>query len=173
MPKKQELAQELLKTNFESLTEHEKRVLMRIIEGRHISRNVNEDFEERLTLGQKVADKVAVFGGSWPFIFIFASVIFVWVLFNSVTLLSAQTFDPYPYILLNLLLSMLAAIQAPVIMMSQNRQAAKDRMNAAFDYEVNLKAELEILGLHQKLNQLTAQHEKMLRIITDFTTRHD
>src|SRR5207253_8842939 len=97
----------------------------------------------------------ASFGGSWPFIIIFGAVLLLWVLLNSYILAwPGVAFDPYPYILLNLVLSMLAAIQAPIIMMSQNRQAARDRLDAAHDYEVNLKAELEILGLHEKLDEL-------------------
>jgi len=102
------------------------------------------------------ADSVASFGGSWTFISIFAAVLVIWIVLNSVILIrySSQTFDPYPYILLNLFLSMLAAIQAPIILMSQNRQAYKDRMNADHDYEVNLKAEIEILALHEKIDSL-------------------
>jgi len=108
-----------------------------------------------MTFGQKLADKVAAFGGSWTFISIFAVVLVVWVVLNSYVLLIFSTsFDPYPYILLNLFLSMLAAIQAPIILMSQNRQAYKDRMSAEHDYEVNLKSELEIMALHEKMDLL-------------------
>jgi uncharacterized membrane protein len=109
-----------------------------------------------MTFGQKLADKVASFGGSWTFISIFAAVLVVWILLNSLILvrLGSGAFDPYPYILLNLFLSMLAAIQAPIILMSQNRQAYKDRMSAEHDYEVNLKAELEIMTLHEKIDLL-------------------
>jgi CRP/FNR family transcriptional regulator, cyclic AMP receptor protein len=119
-----------------------------------VSRNVNVEEEERLTFGQRIADKVAAFGGSWTFIILFAVALGSWVILNSTALLLRNHFDPYPYILLNLFLSMLAAIQAPVIMMSQNRQAAKDRLNADLDYKVNLKAELEVAHLHHKIDRM-------------------
>jgi uncharacterized membrane protein len=118
-----------------------------------VARNVNVEQEERMTLGERVADKVAAFGGSWTFIFIFGAIMLVWVIVNTVALFRHH-FDPYPYILLNLFLSMIAAIQAPVIMMSQNRQSAKDRLQADQEYEVNLKAELEVAQLHRKLDRL-------------------
>jgi uncharacterized membrane protein len=118
-----------------------------------VTRNVNEEAEERLTFGERIADRVAAFGGSWTFILLFAGVMTSWVVVNSVVL-AKRAFDPYPYILLNLFLSMLAAIQAPVIMMSQNRQAAKDRLKADIQYDVNLKAELEVAHLHQKVDRI-------------------
>jgi uncharacterized membrane protein len=118
-----------------------------------VSRNPNIEEQERLTFGQRIADKVASFGGSWTFITIFGVILAIWVLLNSSALL-AKHFDPYPYILLNLFLSMLAAIQAPVIMMSQNRQAAKDRLKSDLDYEVNLKAEMEVAHLHRKVDHI-------------------
>lgn len=124
-----------------------------------VSRNLNVEEQERMTLGQRVADTVASFGGSWPFIFLFGVVMLVWVLLNSTALLSHH-FDPYPYILLNLFLSMIAAIQAPVIMMSQNRQASKDRLKGDLDYEVNLKAELEVAQLHRKVDNLYERLEE-------------
>ncbi|HVG92643.1 MAG TPA: DUF1003 domain-containing protein, partial [Alphaproteobacteria bacterium] len=111
-----------------------------------VSRNPNLEEEERLTFGQRIADKVASFGGSWTFIIIFAVILAVWVVLNSTALL-AKHFDPYPYILLNLFLSMIASVQAPVIMMSQNRLSSKDRLKSDLDYEVNLKAELEVAHL--------------------------
>lgn len=117
------------------------------------ARNVNVEEEERLTFGERVADKVAAFGGSWTFIIFFGTVMVSWVIVNSI-ILARRAFDPFPYILLNLFLSMLAAIQAPVIMMSQNRQAAKDRLKADIQYDVNLKAELEIAQLHQKVDRI-------------------
>lgn len=125
----------------------------------HVSRNVNIQQEERMTLGERVADRVAAFGGSWTFITIFAAIMLVWVILNTAAFF-AHHFDPYPYILLNLFLSMIAAIQAPVIMMSQNRQAAKDRLQADQDYQVNLKAELEVAHLHRKLDHLYERLEE-------------
>lgn len=120
-----------------------------------IVRNINQEFDDQLTFGQRIADKVASFGGSWTFILSFAATIAGWIILNSIILAaSKKAFDPYPYILLNLLLSILAALLAPDIMMSQNRLSAKDRLDAAHDYEVNLKAECEIANLHEKLDEL-------------------
>ncbi|MDO8477032.1 MAG: DUF1003 domain-containing protein [Candidatus Rokubacteria bacterium] len=126
--------------------------------------DVNERFDSQLTYGERLADRVAEFGGSWGFIIGFGVILVAWITINTVALLR-HPFDPYPYILLNLVLSCLAAIQAPVIMMSQNRQEAKDRLHAEHDYQVNLKAELEIRQLHWKLDQLlTHQWQKLLQI---------
>lgn len=123
-----------------------------------LARDTNKEFDTQLTFGQRVADKVAAFGGSWTFIILFAAVLAAWIVLNSAILARRhEAFDPYPYILLNLFLSMTAAVQAPVIMMSQNRQAAKDRLDAAHDYEINLKAEMEINRLHEKLDDLREQ----------------
>jgi uncharacterized membrane protein len=119
----------------------------------HVTRNANVEEAEHLTIGARIADKVAAFGGSWTFIILFSVVIGVWILLNTVALLK-HNFDPYPFILLNLVLSTLAAFQAPVIMMSQNRQAAKDRIKSDLDFEVNRKAELEIATLHRKLDRM-------------------
>lgn len=152
---KHELSRKLLNKDFSELTDQQQNVIHHISERSHISKDVRRQSENNATLGQRVADKVASFGGSWPFIFLFISVMVVWVILNSFLLIYwKKSFDPYPYILLNLILSMLAAIQAPVIMMSQNRQAEKDRLEATHDYEVNLKAELEIMALHDKIDQL-------------------
>jgi uncharacterized membrane protein len=120
----------------------------------HVSRNPNVEEEERLTFGERIADKVAAFGGSWTFIIIFGVILLSWAGLNTIILVQ-RAFDPYPYILLNLFLSMLAALQAPVIMMSQNRQATKDRLKADLDYEVNMKAELEVAQLHRKIDRLS------------------
>lgn len=118
-----------------------------------LSRNVVQEFEDSRTFGERLADRIAKFGGSWPFILVFLACLGGWAILNT-ALLRSRAFDPYPYILLNLFLSMLASLQAPIIMMSQNRQAAKDRVDAAHDYEINLKAEMEIRGLHEKLDEL-------------------
>ena len=141
--------------DFETLPAREKRVLQSFGDRRHVSRNTNREFEQNLTFGQKLADRVAAFGGSWTFIILFGVILFSWILLNSFLMARrGAAFDPYPFILLNLFLSMLAAIQAPIILMSQNRQSVKDRFDAAHDYEVNLKAELEILSLHEKIDEL-------------------
>ncbi|HSE50087.1 MAG TPA: DUF1003 domain-containing protein [Terriglobales bacterium] len=118
-----------------------------------VSRNLNEEEEDRLTFGQRIADKVAAFGGSWTFIIFFGVVLVTWAIINTIVL-ATRAFDPYPFILLNLFLSMLAALQAPVIMMSQNRQAQKDRLKADLDYQINLKAELEVAQLHNKVDKI-------------------
>ncbi|MCK9309773.1 MAG: DUF1003 domain-containing protein [Candidatus Cloacimonetes bacterium] len=158
-----EIASKLLKKSVEKMNATEKHVLQHLQETETISRNINTDIEEKLTFGQKIADKVAAFGGSWPFIIIFLCVLVAWISLNVLVALNHQKpFDPYPFILLNLVLSMLAALQAPVIMMSQNRQSAHDRIDANHDYEVNLKAELEIIALHQKIDELRDQQWQQL-----------
>jgi CRP/FNR family transcriptional regulator, cyclic AMP receptor protein len=119
----------------------------------HVAKNVNEEEEEMMTFGERIADKVAAFGGSWTFIIFFGFILLCWAALNTI-LLHDKGFDPYPYILLNLFLSMLASLQAPVIMMSQNRQSSKDRLKADLDYEVNLKAELEVAQLHNKVDKV-------------------
>lgn len=150
-----EFAKKRFNKDLDALPEREQLVIKHYIEGLPISRDTNQEFETKTTFGQRLADKVATFGGSWTFISIFGAILLAWVLLNSLILArSNDSFDPYPYILLNLFLSTLAAIQAPIILMSQNRQSLKDRLNAAHDYEVNLKSELEILGLHEKLDEL-------------------
>jgi uncharacterized membrane protein len=142
------------------LTERERTIIEQAISRRTLSRDPAAEFNERLTLGQKLADNVATFGGSWGFIIGFGIVLVVWVLSN--LLLASRAFDPYPFIFLNLMLSMLAAVQAPVIMMSQNRQAAKDRDVSAHDYEVNLKAEIEIMALHDKFDRLREEEIRQI-----------
>jgi uncharacterized membrane protein len=133
-----------------------------VTERRPISRTHQEEYEaDEDTLGERAADLIASFGGSWAFIGLFVAVLAAWVLLNSVML--ARPFDPFPYILLNLMLSTLAAFQAPVILMSQNRQAAKDRERADDDFEVNLKAEIEIYELHEKIDRLTRLVEERLQ----------
>ena len=133
----------------------------RVDEDDLVTKNVNDEFEEQLTFGQRVADKVAAFGGSWKFIISFSVVMIVWVIINSI-LLAEQPFDPYPYILLNLCLSMLAAIQAPFIMLSQRRQEERDRIKNEHNFEVNRNAEKEVVMLHRKMDRLhTDLHWKM------------
>jgi uncharacterized membrane protein len=146
------------------LTQLEHDVLVSLKEHETISENLNQTFDKDFTYGERLADNVARFGGSWRFILLFAFVLVIWITVNSIGLLS-KPFDVYPYILLNLVLSCLAAIQAPLIMMSQNRLEAKDRLRAENDYRVNLKAELEIRHLHAKLDLLlTHQWQRLLEI---------
>jgi uncharacterized membrane protein len=142
----------------------EKEVLRSMEKQELVSRNTIDDYDQKLTLSQRLADRIASFGGSWRFILIFGGLLFLWVLVNSLVLLF-RPFDPYPFIFLNLILSCLAAIQAPIIMMSQNRQEDKDRTRSQHDYQVNLKAELEIRNLHEKLDFLLLnQWQKLLEI---------
>jgi uncharacterized membrane protein len=166
MHKPDDIASKLLGMPYDSLDERAKRVAQHIAARKHIARNVAMDFDAKPTPGQRAADAVASFGGSWTFVGLFAATMLFWVGLNAFLLMSkGQTFDPYPYILLNLFLSMLAAIQAPVILMSQNRQSEKDRISAEHDYEVNLKAELEIMLLHEKIDVLREkQWEELLQI---------
>jgi uncharacterized membrane protein/uncharacterized membrane protein YeaQ/YmgE (transglycosylase-associated protein family) len=128
----------------------DRRVFSALLRRQTIARDVSESFQQQLTFGQRVADKVAEFGGSWTFLGLFAAFMLGWIFLNSA---QDRPFDPFPFILLNLFLSCLAAVQAPVIMMSQNRQAAKDRYEAQQDYQVNLKSEMEIMAIHAKLDE--------------------
>jgi uncharacterized membrane protein len=142
-------------SSFARLGAAERRVMEYLLDQRRVARDINRELEENRRLGERVADRIAAFGGSWTFILLFLAVLVAWVVLNSLVLAHrGEAFDPYPYILLNLFLSMIAALQAPVIMMSQNRMAARDRLEAAHDYEVNLMAEVEIRTLHDKLDQL-------------------
>lgn len=142
----------------------EQEVINSIQNNKILSENVEEDIAEKITVGQRVADKIASFGGSWTFIILFFSLLLLWMLVN-VWFLSSKPFDPYPFILLNLILSCLAAIQAPIIMMSQNRQGEKDRRRSEHDYKVNLKAEIEIRLLHEKVDHLIVhQNSRLLEI---------
>jgi uncharacterized membrane protein len=151
----EDIAEKLLGVPYTSLDELTRKVLQHISGRKHISRNTANQNGDKSTFGQRSADAVAKFGGSWIFITLFATTMIVWIGLNSFLLAQQnKPFDPYPFILLNLVLSMLAAIQAPIILMSQNRQGEKDRLNAEHDYEVNLKAELEIILLHEKMDKL-------------------
>ena len=164
------------------VAEIEDRVKKALAARQTITRDIETEYEEKQSLGDRVADMVAEFGGSWTFIFTFGAVMAVWMMLN-ILFLKDRAFDPYPFILLNLVLSSLAALQAPVIMMSQNRQSAKDRVRAEHDYEINLKAELEIGQIHQKLDvfrdvqwaQLVATQQKQIeyleKIIAEAGTR--
>jgi uncharacterized membrane protein len=151
---------EFLNKKLGNLTEVEKQVIQSVSKNTMISTEVEED-EKEITFGQKLADKVAEFGGSWGFIIFFMSFLVVWILLN-VFWLSNHGFDPYPFILLNLILSCIAAIQAPVIMMSQNRQEEKDRERSKKDYKINLKSELEIRELHEKIDHLIIHYQQDL-----------
>jgi uncharacterized membrane protein len=175
-----DIATKLLGVPYGSLDARTQRVTRHVAERRHIARNLPEELGVASTRGARAADAVARFGGSWIFITLFALTMVAWVVLNSWVLVRHDGgFDPYPYILLNLFLSMLAAIQAPIILMSQNRQSAKDRANAEHDYEVNLKAELEIMLLHDKIDllreeqwrELLSLQEEQLRLLREASQR--
>lgn len=148
------LAHELLESGVEHLSQTQRRAIIHIAQKRHVSRNASQHYDDDMTFGQRLSDSVARWGGSWFFVTGFGLFLLGWALLNSWLLVEPERFDPYPYIFLNLILSMIAAIQAPIIMMSQNRQAAKDRIEAQLDYEVNLKAEIEIMALHDKVDEV-------------------
>lgn len=149
-------SKEHLGSAYKDLEGPEQAVIDSIVEAEPIAENVNEIFHEQLSFGQRLADKISTFGGSWTFIIIFFTILVVWMVVNSFFLVSPKVpFDPYPYILLNLMLSTIAALQAPVIMMSQNRQTQKDRLDITENYKVSLKTDLEITRLHQKIDELT------------------
>jgi uncharacterized membrane protein len=154
-------AEEMSQHEVEDLLELKRQVAESLLQQQTLTKNVDQEFEATSTRGERIADKVASFGGSWTFIIIFGVILFIWMGINT-TILLAKPFDPFPYIFLNLILSCLAAIQAPVIMMSQNRQEAKDRMRGENDYKVNLKAELEIQHINEKIDKLLNDQWKHL-----------
>ncbi len=154
----------VLKDASQEVFDLEKGMAKSLEEEELLSRNINKEFESSLTLGERLADRLADFGGSWTFISIFMTVLIIWMAINTWILLT-RPFDPYPYILLNLVLSCLAAIQAPVILMSQNRQEARDRLQSDHDYQINIKAEIEIRKLHEKIDHLLMhQWQRLMEI---------
>ncbi len=157
---------EIMSKEVSEVTSLEHQVAKSIEQQELLSRNLNEEFDTKTSFGDQLSDRMAEFGGSWRFIILFATVMACWIGINTAALLT-KPFDPFPYILLNLVLSCLAAIQAPVIMMSQNRQEAKDRLRAEHDYRVNLKAELEIRNLHEKVDHLLVHQWRRMMEIQD------
>jgi uncharacterized membrane protein len=154
----------LLESERGELTSLEEEVLSSLRQHELLTTNVEVEFEKDRTFGERLADHIAAFGGSWTFLICFGVFLAVWIMINS-AVLYWRPVDPYPYILLNLVLSCLAAVQAPIIMMSQNRQEAKDRLRSQHDYQINLKAELEIRHLHEKLDHLLShQWERLVEI---------
>jgi len=159
-----EYVQNVIKEDRGELSALEEQVVRSLAEQELLSKNINFEYDRQRTLGERWADELANFGGSWRFIGIFCGVLFLWVVTNS-ALIIWKPFDPYPFIFLNLVLSCLAAIQAPVILMSQNREEARDRLQAEHDYRVNLKAELEIRHLHEKMDHLLMnQWQRLMEI---------
>ena len=164
MKENKELMREVLKDVRRDMSDEE---IVELLADSKIS--VNTEKETRYTIGQRAADQIAKFAGSWAFIFSFTGVLIVWMVING--LLASRAFDPYPFILLNLVLSCVAAIQAPLIMMSQNRQEEKDRRRAESDYKVNLKTEIMIEDLHDKMNEILARQESILKRLKELEKR--
>ena len=175
---RKEYVKEVLQDEIGELSTLDNEVVESLRQHEIISENISRQFDRKLTFGERLSDRIAEFGGSWRFLITFFSILFVWIAVNGIILVT-HAYDPYPFILLNLILSCLAAVQAPVIMMSQNRQAVKDRMDAQHDYEINMKAELEILALHTKLDHLKEQQwvtlielqERQLAILTKLAVK--
>ena len=156
---KEELVREILEKDKDFTGSNiDEELIHELISGK-VSKNINNAHDEKLSLGQRTADKIATFGGSWTFIIIFGVVLMIWIIGNAV-ILSSKAFDPYPFVFLNLILSCLAAIQAPIIMMAQNRQSERDRLTAANDYLINLKSEIIIEDLHKKIDILMEQQQE-------------
>jgi uncharacterized membrane protein len=161
---RKEYVKEVLQDEIGELSALDQEVVESLRQHEIVSENLEKQFEKKLTFGERLSDRIAEFGGSWKFLITFFSILFGWIAINGVLLLT-RAFDPYPFILLNLILSCLAAVQAPVIMMSQNRAEARDRLRAENDYKINLKAELEIRHLHEKIDHLLRrQYNRLFEI---------
>lgn len=161
---RRDYVKEVLEDEIGELSALDQEVIDSLQEHEILSENIGKEFEQELTFGEHLSDRIASFGGSWTFIIIFFAVLMIWIAINSI-ILATRAFDPYPFILMNLILSCLAAIQAPIIMMSQNRAEARDRARAENDYKVNLKAELEIRHLHEKIDHLLRkQYNRLFEI---------
>jgi uncharacterized membrane protein len=155
---------EVLEDEIGELSALDKEVIESLEQHEILSSDISKQFERKLTFGERLSDHIAEFGGSWKFLITFGAVLVIWIAINGVILVT-HAFDPYPFILLNLILSCLAAVQAPIIMMSQNRAEARDRLRAENDYKVNLKAELEIRHLHEKIDHLLRrQYNRLFEI---------
>jgi uncharacterized membrane protein len=161
---RKEYVKEVLVEEIGELSALDQEVIESLQQHEILSNDLSKQFEKKLTFGERLSDHIAEFGGSWKFLITFGAVLLVWIVVNGV-LIVTHAFDPYPFILLNLILSCLAAVQAPIIMMSQNRAESRDRLRAENDYKVNLKAELEIRHLHEKLDHLLRrQYNRLFEI---------
>jgi uncharacterized membrane protein len=161
---RRDYVKEVLQDEIGELSALDNEVIESLQQHEIISSDISKQFEKKLTFGEQLSDRIAAFGGSWRFIILFGSVLLVWIVINTAVLMS-RAFDPYPFILMNLILSTIAALQAPVIMMSQNRSEARDRLRGENDYKINLKAELEIRHLHEKLDHLLRrQYNRLFEI---------
>jgi uncharacterized membrane protein len=161
---RKDYVKEVLQDEIGELSALDHEVIESLQQHEILSSDISKQFEKKLTFGERLSDRIAEFGGSWKFLIAFGAVLLIWIAINGVILVT-QAFDPYPFILLNLILSCLAAVQAPIIMMSQNRAEARDRLRAENDYKVNLKAELEIRHLHEKIDHLLRrQYNRLFEI---------
>jgi uncharacterized membrane protein len=161
---RKQYVKEVLQDEIGELSALDHEVIESLRQHELVSSDISKQFERKLTFGERLSDRIAEFGGSWKFLITFFSILVIWIIINGVFLIT-HAFDPYPFILLNLILSCLAAVQAPIIMMSQNRAEARDRMRAENDYKINLKAELEIRHLHEKLDHLLRkQYNRLFEI---------
>jgi uncharacterized membrane protein len=161
---RRDYVKEVLEDEIGELSALDNEVVESLQQHEILSSDISKQFEKKLTFGERLSDSIAAFGGSWTFIIVFSLILLLWIGVNSF-ILANQAFDPYPYILMNLVLSALAALQAPVIMMSQNRSEARDRMRGENDYKINLKAELEIRHLHEKIDHLLRkQYNRLFEI---------
>jgi uncharacterized membrane protein len=161
---RKDYVKEVLEEEIGELSALDQEVIQSLEQHEILSADIGKQFERKLTFGERLSDQIAEFGGSWKFLITFGAVLLLWIVVNGVVLVT-HAFDPYPFILLNLVLSCLAAVQAPIIMMSQNRAEARDRLRAENDYKVNLKAELEIRHLHEKLDHLLRrQYNRLFEI---------
>jgi uncharacterized membrane protein len=161
---RKDYVKEVLQDEIGELSTLDNEVIESLHQHEILASNIEEQFEKKLTFGERLSDQIASFGGSWRFIILFGAVLFGWIIVNGIFLLN-RAFDPYPFILLNLILSTLAAIQAPIIMMSQNRAELRDRLRSENDYKINLKAELEIRHLHEKIDHLLRkQYNRLFEI---------
>jgi len=161
---RKDYVKEVLQEEIGELSALDQEVIESLEQHEILSSDISKQFEKKLTFGERLSDRIAEFGGSWKFLITFAAVLLIWIGINGVILVT-HAFDPYPFILLNLILSCLAAVQAPIIMMSQNRAEARDRLRAENDYKVNLKAELEIRHLHEKIDHLLRrQYNRLFEI---------
>ena len=161
---RKDYVKEVLEDEIGELSALDQEVIESLQQHEILSSNIEKQFQKKLTFGERLSDRIAEFGGSWKFLISFGAVLLIWIAVNGIILVT-HAFDPYPFILLNLILSCLAAVQAPVIMMSQNRAEARDRLRAENDYKVNLKAELEIRHLHEKIDHLLRkQYNRLFEI---------
>ncbi len=159
-------AQNIFSAEWESLTIHERQLIESVLDRISTPRDANQEFIDSRTIGERAADVIAAFGGSWTFILLFFTFLLSWAFLNTELLgPRAEAFDPYPYVFLNLILSMLAAIQAPIIMMSQNRQSARDRIDAEVDHDVNVSAELAIHGVDERVRAVELKLDEALELI--------